>query len=104
MPRPARFTSSEAGTTRRDDDAVGVGVLQSGEDVPRQRVYGGEGTRPALHRFLQALAFDPVADPVGEFADDAGVVDVPDGRMIQLGQRLGLPQEPGADLVVRDRS
>ena len=56
----------------------------------------GIGRGPRVHRLLQPLAVDPVADPVGELADDSDVVDVPDRGMIELAERLGLAQEPGA--------
>jgi hypothetical protein len=39
---------------------------------------------------LQSLTIDPVADPEGEIADDAGIVHVADCRVIQPAQGFRL--------------
>ena len=57
---------------------------------------------PPRDRLLQPLAVDPVADPVGQVARHARVVHVPDGRMVELAQRLRLAQEPGAGWLVAE--
>ena len=72
-------------------------MLQRAQQVAREREDGGNDPGRPLHRLLQPFAVDPVADPVGQIAHDAGVVDVADGRMVQLAERFGLAQEPGAD-------
>ena len=79
---------------------VAVGVLQCAQQIPGQGVHHRESVGAPLHRLLQPLAVDPVADPEGQVADDAGIVDVPDGRMVEPAQRLGLAQEPGRGWLV----
>ncbi len=85
---------------RADDDPVQMGVLQRAEEVACQGEHGGNRSGAAAHRFPEPLAVDPVADPVGQVADPARVVDVHDARVVELAQRLRLAHEPGADGVV----
>ena len=77
-----------------------MGVLQRAQEIPRQGVDHGDRAGSPQERALQPLAVDPVADPVGQLADDPGVVDVPDRRVVQPAERLGLPNEPGPGRLV----
>ncbi len=46
------------------DDAVGVGVFQRAQQIARQLMHVGNRSRTTLDGFGQALAFDPVPDPI----------------------------------------
>ena len=48
-----------------------------------------------MQRLLETFSFDPVAHPVGQVADDAGIVHVADGGMVQPTERFRLPEKPG---------
>ena len=84
-----------------DHDAPAVGVIERGEDIARQGVHGGNRPGPALDRVEGALPVDPAARAKGDLPEDAGVVHVTDGGMIELGQRLRLAEEPAAQGAVR---
>ena len=85
------------------DDAARMGVLQGAEEVARQHVHGGNRARAALHRIGQALAFDPVADAVGDVAHHARLVHVADRGVIEAAERLGFLDEPAAQTRHRRR-
>jgi hypothetical protein len=50
-----------------------------------------------VQRLLQSFSFDPVSHSEREFSDDAGVIDVTDGRVVQPAQRFRLAEKPGPD-------
>jgi hypothetical protein len=52
-------------------------VVQRGEDITGEGVDGGDGPRSALDGVGRTLTLDPAPDPVGEIADDAGIIDMP---------------------------
>src|SRR4051812_12548739 len=59
------------------------------------------GTGPALERLLQPFAFDPVADPVRQIADHAGIIDVTDGRMVQPPHCFRFTKEPASERWIK---
>ena len=75
-------------------------MLQGAEEIAGQHVDLRDWARPAGVGLIEALRLDPVADPVGHVIDDSHVIDVADRRMVELGQRLGLAEKPGAQLIV----
>ena len=75
-------------------------MLQCAEEVARERQHHGDRPGTARDGVAQSLAVDPVPHPVGEVPDHARVVDVPDGGVVELPERLGLPHEPRADRLV----
>ena len=77
-----------------DDDAMRMRVFERPEDVAGQAVDRRDRPRTTLDRIGERLAVDPVADAVGNVADDAGLVDMADRRMVEARQRLGLAEEP----------
>ena len=91
------------GNDAAEEDALGVRVLQGAEKVARERVHGGNQPWAALRGVLEALAVDPVAHAVRDLADHADVVHMADRGMVELGQGLGLSQEPGARVGRRCR-
>lgn len=76
-------------------------MLQRAQKIARQRVYHGNGARATLQRALKTLAIDPVPYPIRQISNDAGVVDVSDGGMIQAAQGFGLTDEPEPGRLVR---
>jgi hypothetical protein len=44
---------------------------------------------------LETLAVYPVADTIGQISNDAGIVDVTNGRVVQAAQRFPFAHEPG---------
>jgi hypothetical protein len=49
-----------------------------------------------VERLLEPFSFDPVPDPEGEVTNDARVVHMANGGMVQPAERLGLSQKPRA--------
>jgi hypothetical protein len=49
-----------------------------------------------MQRLLESFPIDPIAHPIRQVIDDARIVHVADGGVIQPAQRFGFAEKPGA--------
>ena len=97
---PGQGQQDRRGDDATDDDPVGVRVLAGRQQVTRESVDRRDGAGASLHCVLKALSLDPVPDAIGDLAGEPHVVGVPDGGMVQLGDRLRFAEEPAAHSLV----
>ncbi len=83
-----------------EQDALRVRMFERAQEIARQGEHRGDQAWPALGRMLEAFPVDPVAHTVRHLTHHAHIVYVTDRGVIELGQGLGLAQEPGACGVV----
>ena len=70
-------------------------MFHRAEEIAGQRVHHRDGAWPALQRALESFSIDPVTDPICQLSSDAGIVDVPDGGVVEPAQCLRFTDEPG---------
>ncbi len=75
------------------NDALGMGRVQDGGDLYRDVQLGAE--IQVLIGFPQSLTFDEFKDQEVAAVDFQVIEDAADTRVIELGQKLGFPQETG---------